>query len=70
PRARALAAFRFGGLLPGESTVWRTEADRRHLGRELVLRVRNPMAGGKPLRFANREQQGPVLVLGRLLSRE
>ena len=42
------------GILPGEVKVWRFESGGKVDG--LRLRVPNPMAGGKPLRFANKEQ--------------
>jgi hypothetical protein len=63
PAATILARFKLRSILPGESTTWRATIDHKHVGQTLYLSVPNPMKGGKPLRFANREQSGPWLTL-------
>ncbi len=68
--AQPLARFKLTGILPGASVTWRALLDAQHQGRVLQLRVKNPMPGGKPLRFANREQDGHALVLGPWLNPE
>lgn len=45
--------WQLGGLLPGEPRTWSTGVAGRSA---LKIRVPNPMQGGKPLRFANRDQ--------------
>lgn len=55
-----IASFDLRGLLPGEERIWKTEVEEKGPFR---LRVLNPMKGGKPLRFANQEQEGEWLVL-------
>ncbi len=50
-----VANFSLAGLLPGQQRIWRTASPAGSQG--FTLRVPNPMPGGKPLRFANREQQ-------------
>lgn len=55
-----VARFDLRGILPGESTTWTAEFSGEAPFR---LRVPNPMKGGKPLRFANREQGDEGLVL-------
>lgn len=76
----ALAAFRDGaeiwresretwkltGIQPGESAIWTAKLSPEKLtGAGLRVRVPNPMKGGKPLRFANREQGEDWLVIPR-----
>ncbi|MFT5469930.1 MAG: hypothetical protein ACI8UO_005053 [Verrucomicrobiales bacterium] len=66
-----LAAFRDGaeiwketqetwkltGILPGDSVIWTARLDpEKTNSAQIRIRVPNPMIGGKPLRFANREQ--------------
>lgn len=55
-----VARFDLHGILPGDSSVWKAETKSDGPFR---LRVPNPMPGGKPLRFANVEQDGEWLVL-------
>ena len=64
-------------LLPGESPrIWRADVDVSNLkdqGLVLAVRVINPLPGGKPLRFANAEQDRNVkgwLSVGRLKFKE
>ncbi len=45
--------WHISGLLPGEPRTWSTELAKNSA---LRIRVPNPMKGGKPLRFANRDQ--------------
>jgi hypothetical protein len=65
--------WKLTGLLPGESArIWSADVDVSGLkDQRLVLAVRvvNPLPGGKPLRFANAEQDRDVngwLSVGRL----
>jgi hypothetical protein len=65
--------WKLTGLLPGEPPrIWRAEVDVSDLKDEqlvLAVRVVNPLPGGKPLRFANAEQDRDAqgwLSLGRL----
>ena len=65
--------WKLTGLLPGDSPrIWRADVDVSDLkDKQLVLAVRvvNPLPGGKPLRFANAEQDRDVkgwLSVGRL----
>ena len=60
------------GLLPGDpAPTWREELDLAGVkaGRyELAVGVPNPMAGGKPLRFANKGRDEPGwLPLGKVV---
>lgn len=55
--------WRVAGLMPGEAATWRATLPESWRGAELRVRVPNPMPGGRPLRFANREQAGEWLVL-------
>lgn len=55
-----VAHFDLRGILPGESRTWTARVAGEGPFR---LRVPNPMEGGKPLRFANREQGAEWLVL-------
>jgi len=52
--------WKLTGILPGEpARVWRhhlTAGAWAETGARLLVRVPNPMAGGRPLRFANQEQ--------------
>lgn len=52
--------WRLTGLLPGDAPrIWEAELDVRDLKRKpmsLAIRVLNPLPGGKPLRFANADQ--------------
>lgn len=49
--------WKLTGILPGESAEWTARLDPEKIdGARLRIRVPNPMPGGKPLRFANREQ--------------
>lgn len=57
---RIVARFDLRGILPGESRVWSVDDAGEGPYR---LRVLNPMKGGKPLRFANREQGEEWLTL-------
>ena len=41
------------GILPGKSRIWSTDLTENA---SLKIRIPNPMKGGKPLRFANRNQ--------------
>jgi hypothetical protein len=45
--------WKLRGILPGKSRTWSTEVGKIA---PLKIRVPNPMKGGKPLRFANRDQ--------------
>lgn len=56
---KTIGTFSLSGILPGESKVWEAEAE----GNEYRIRVKNPMEGGRPLRFANVEQGDEWLVL-------
>ncbi len=58
---KPIASFDLRGILPGESRTWMAEA--KEGGAKYRLRVPNPMAGGKPVRFANAEQEKEWLVL-------
>ncbi len=58
---KSIAMFDLRGILPGQSKVWTAKAGADGAGYR--LRVANPMAGGKPLRFANKEQGAEWLVL-------
>ena len=40
-------------VLPGKPVIWKAKVTKSSVYR---LRVPNPMKGGKPLRFANKEQ--------------
>jgi hypothetical protein len=55
------------GLLPGEPPrVWKERLDLGGVAPgayRLALEVPNPMPNGRPLRFANREQEGDRLIL-------
>ena len=53
--------WRISQVLPGESVEW--TLDLRKSPESLRMRVPNPMAGGKPLRFANKNTEGEWLVL-------
>ncbi|MGY8641417.1 MAG: DUF4832 domain-containing protein [Verrucomicrobiales bacterium] len=55
-----IATFDLRGILPGQSKVWTAETDSKG---PFKLRVKNPMEGGKPLRFANKEQGAEWLIL-------
>ena len=55
-----LAKFDLRGILPGETKTWKAEIKGKG---PFQLRVPNPMKGGKPLRFANKEQGEEWLVL-------
>lgn len=55
-----VAHFDLRGILPGESRTWTARVAGEG---PFQLRVPNPMEGGKPLRFANREQGAEWLVL-------
>lgn len=57
---RRIATFDLRGLLPGEERLWKTAVDATG---QFRIRVPNPMKSGKPLRFANKEQDGEWLVL-------
>jgi hypothetical protein len=57
---KVVATFDLRGLLPGETRTWKASVDS--VG-PFQLRVPNPMEGGKPLRFANKEQGAEWLVL-------
>ncbi|MEM6280526.1 MAG: hypothetical protein AAF733_13670, partial [Verrucomicrobiota bacterium] len=52
--------FELRHLLPGEEREWAAEVSREGPYR---LRVPNPMEGGRPLRFANAEQENEWLTL-------
>lgn len=54
-------AAKSGGRPP--KVAWTVALDATWAGAELRVRVPNPMPGGRPLRFANREQQGEWLAL-------
>ncbi len=54
------ASFDLRNILPGESKVWSAKTNGAG---PFKLRVKNPMAGGKPLRFANKEQGDEWLLL-------
>lgn len=56
-----LARFDLRGILPGQATTWTAKVGAD--GANYRLRVPNPMKGGKPLRFANLEQDDEWLVL-------
>ncbi len=49
------------GILPGMPVRWTAEVANN--SGMIRIRIPNPMAGGKPLRFANRETEGEWLVL-------
>ncbi len=53
--------WRISQVLPGESVEW--TLDLRRSPKSLRMRVPNPMVGGKPLRFANKNTEGEWLVL-------
>ena len=57
---RQIATFDLRKILPGEKAVWKAESTGSGPFR---IRVKNPMPGGKPLRFANAEQGPEWLVL-------
>ncbi|MEC5128417.1 hypothetical protein VSU19_16760 [Verrucomicrobiales bacterium BCK34] len=57
----SIASFDLRGILPGDVKTWIAKVASE--GVEYRLRVPNPMAGGKPLRFANAEQGDEWLVL-------
>jgi hypothetical protein len=65
--------WKLTGLLPAEKRVWdfRTGLAELTAGSyRLLVRVPNPMTGGRPLRFANREAEPPGWVaLGELTKR-
>jgi hypothetical protein len=52
--------WKLTGIQPGETPLpWRHRIDTARLaagGYRLLVRVPNPMPGGNPLRFANRDQ--------------
>lgn len=52
--------WKVSGILPGEPRTWSIELAEESLVR---IRIRNPMEGGKPLRFANREQGPEWMVI-------
>lgn len=56
PKIRRIwqAAWKITGILPGESRTWKLKLDGE-VG-SLAIRIRNPMKGGKPLRFANAKE--------------
>lgn len=58
-------AWRLADVAPGASkrVTWTHTLDSAWRGADLRVRVPNPMAGGRPLRFANREQGAEWLVL-------
>ncbi|NNE90919.1 MAG: DUF4832 domain-containing protein [Verrucomicrobiales bacterium] len=64
-KGKTIAKFDLRGILPGEKKTWKTESDADAKS-EFRLRVKNPMEGGKPLRFANRELEGEWLVLPKI----
>lgn len=49
------------GILPGEERVWKFRSQKE--AEEIRVRVRNPMEGGKPLRFANEGGEGEWMVV-------
>ncbi|MEM1444284.1 MAG: hypothetical protein AAGF67_18195, partial [Verrucomicrobiota bacterium] len=55
-----LTKFDLRKLLPGEERVWSAEVAGEG---PFLLCVPNPMAGGRPLRFANEEQDDEGLHL-------
>jgi len=57
---KVITRFDLRGILPGETKTWTVETKQTGPFR---LRVPNPMEGGKPVRFANREQGEEWLVL-------
>ncbi len=59
-RDAIIERFDLRGILPGEVRVWEAEVAGDGPFR---LRVPNAMKGGKPLRFANEEQEGEWLTL-------
>lgn len=52
--------WKMNGLLPGEQRKWSTKWPEK---KTLNIRVPNPMKGGKPLRFANKDQGKEWLVV-------
>ena len=52
--------WKMKGLLPGEQRKWSTKWPEK---KTLNIRVPNPMKGGKPLRFANKDQGKEWLVV-------
>ncbi len=53
--------WKISGILPGEPVGWTLDLGR--IPQSLEMRVRNPMAGGNSLRFANKETDGEWVVL-------
>lgn len=65
PKIRTRPLFpdwKLSEVMPGKPVVWEVELGASEEVRVRV-RVANPMAGGKPLRFANAEMQGEWLAL-------
>ena len=52
--------WKLSGLLPGKSRTWSTALSKKG---SFKIRVPNPMKGGKPLRFANRNQSEEWLTI-------
>lgn len=50
-----IVGWKLSQVLPGKPVGWKVKIDQSAAYR---LQVRNPMKGGKPLRFANKEQGG------------
>lgn len=57
---RRMTDWKVSGILPGEPRKWSINLARFD---EFKIRISNPMKGGKPLRFANRDQGKDWLVL-------
>jgi len=57
--------WRLRDVAPGAQGArkWTCELPEEWVGAELCVDVPNPMAGGKPLRFANQEQTARGVVL-------
>lgn len=59
--APIIAPWKISEILPGEPVEWSVNIE--NTGESVRMRVRNPMDGGKALRFANSEIDGDWLIL-------